>query len=381
MYFKRKLNLEKLQTSAFIFGPRMTGKTTLLRQIPTQDYIDLLDPEIELQYKSRPVLFWEQMSALPKGSRIIIDEIQRVPALLNYVQMGIDRLSHVYLMSGSSSRKLKRGSANLLGGRALDLKLHPLTADEIGKNLKLENMLRFGTLPKICDLTADQKMDEAVGHLKSYYTTYIKEEIQAEALTRNIGSFQRFLNIAAQSNGQVIEFANIARDSSVPASTVKEYYQILEDTLIGFFLWPYARSERKKSRPKFYFFDCGVIRAIQNRLQDPPTPLEQGFLFETWFINELRRIRDYQDKPHDFSFWRERNHEMDLIISKNRKPVLAIECKSGNMDLDVTTERRFLDLFPGVPLMVASLADKKARKIRNIDVLPWREVLEHYNAL
>jgi predicted AAA+ superfamily ATPase len=380
MYFARTLSLEKLQTPAFIFGPRMTGKTTLLRQIPAQDYIDLLDPEIELHYKSRPALFWEQMSVLPQGSRIIIDEIQRVPALLNYVQMGIDRLGHVYLMSGSSSRKLKRGSANLLGGRALDLKLHPLTADEIGKNLKLENALRFGTLPKISDLTADQKTDEAVGHLKSYYTTYIKEEIQAEALTRNIGSFQRFLNIAAQSNGQVIEFANISRDSSVPASTVKEYYQILEDTLIGFFLWPYARSERKKSRPKFYFFDCGVIRAIQNRLQDPPTPLEQGFLFETWFINELRRIKDYQDKPHDFSFWRERNHEIDLIISKNGKPVLAIECKSGNMDLDATTERRFLDLFPGVPLVVASLADKKARKVRKIDILPWQETLAYYKS-
>ena len=120
----------------------------------------------------------------------------------------------------------------------------------------------------------------ALKYLKSYITTYIKEEIQAEALTRNVGAFHRFLAIAAQSNGQVIEFANISRECSVPASTVKEYYQILEDTLIGFFLWPHDRNERKKARPKFYFFDCGVVRTIQNRLQDPPTPQEKGFLFE-----------------------------------------------------------------------------------------------------
>ncbi|RPI79249.1 MAG: ATP-binding protein [Desulfobacteraceae bacterium] len=381
MYFNRLIKLDKLNSSAFLFGPRMTGKTTLLRQIQVNDYIDLLDPEIELQYKSRPALFWEQMAALPKGSLVIVDEIQRVPALLNYVQMGIDRQAHIYLMSGSSSRKLKRGSANLLGGRALDLKLHPLLSEEIGKNFLISDALQFGTLPKISDLVVEKKTDEAAGHLKSYYTTYVKEEIQAEALTRNIGSFQRFLNIAVQSNGQVIEFANIARDSSVPASTVKEYYQILEDTLIGFLLWPHDRSERKKARPKFYFFDCGVIRAIQNRLWDPPTPLEQGFLFETWFINELSRIRDYQNKPHEFSFWRERNHEIDFIVSKNGKPVLAIECKSGNANPDMATEKRFFDLFSGVPLIVASLVDKKPRKVRNIDILPWQEALQYYKNL
>ncbi len=221
----------------------------------------------------------------------------------------------------------------------------------------------------------------AAGHLKSYHTTYIKEEIQAEALTRNVGSFQRFLNISAQSNGQVIEFANISRESSVPASTVKEYYQILEDTLIGFYLWPYARQERKKARPKFYFFDCGVVRAIQNRLQDPPTPRERGFLFETWLVSELIRLKDYMDKPHEFCFWRERNREVDIIISDGRGPLLAIECKSGKQPISEATVRAFKTKFPGVPLIVASADDIKPRKTNTVEIFPWREVLQIYKKL
>lgn len=381
MYFERAIDLKNIDTTAFLFGPRMTGKTTLLRKLDAEEYFDLLDPELELQYRARPGLFREQIEALSPGSRIIIDEIQRVPELLNYVQMGIDRSQQVFILSGSSARKLKRGGANLLGGRALDLKLHPLTCEETGNAFNLERALHYGTLPMICSLLAEQKQETAVGHLCSYVTTYIKEEIQAEALTRNIGSFQRFLNIAAQGNAQVIEFANISKESAVPASTVKEYCQVLEDTLIGFFLWPYNRSERKKARPKFYFFDCGVVRAIQNRLLDPATPREKGFLFETWFLNELIRLRDYMGKPHVFSFWRERSYEIDIIISGGHGPILAFECKSGRADIQPATARQFREKFPGVPLAVASLGDLKKRKVNDIDILPWRDALRVYQEL
>jgi len=221
----------------------------------------------------------------------------------------------------------------------------------------------------------------AIKHLKSYISTYIKEEIQAEALTRNIGAFNRFLDVAAQSNGQVIEFANISRECAVPASTVKEYYQILEDTLLGFFLWPFDRNERKKARPKFYFFDCGGVRAIQNRLQDPPTPREKGFLFETWMIGELRRMRDYHNRDHEFSFWRNRKNEIDIIISDGRGPVGAVECKSGVVEIKSSVITAFKKKFPQVPIFVASATEAFARRVGEVNVLPWREILEWYKKI
>jgi len=285
-------------------------------------YVDLLDPERELSLKRNPKLFWEQIGVLKPGSRVIVDEIQRVPILLDYVQKGIEEKKFTFVLTGSSARKLKRGHANLLGGRALDLKLHPLTAEEIGPSFTIEQAYRYGTIPKIMSLIAEGDTEEARQLLKSYYTTYIKEEIQAEAITRNIGAFQRFLHVAAQSNAQIIEFANISRECAVPMSTVKEYYAILEDTLLGEFLWPWDRSERKKARPKFYFFDCGVVTAIQNRLYDPPTPAETGFLFETWFVREIIRLRDYHTMPHDIAFWRHGKHEIDIVISGSHGAVL-----------------------------------------------------------
>ncbi len=356
----------------------MTGKTTLLHSFKSVEYVDLLDPDLELSFRTDPKLFWQQISALPKGSLIIVDEVQKVPVLLNYIQKAMDTLEHHFILSGSSARKLKRGGANLLGGRALDLKLHPLIADELKTDFHMDRALHYGTLPKICDLLHDRQTDLAKQHLKSYISTYIREEIQSEALTRNLGAFNRFLNVAAQCNGQIIEFANISRECSVPMSTVKEYFQILEDTLIGFYLWPWDKSERKKARPKFYFFDCGVARAIQNRLNDPPTLMETGNLFETWLVNELRRICDYTRKEHEFTFWRYREEEVDILISNSRGPVLAIECKAGRGDLRRATITQFRKTFPKVPLVVASLRDNKPRKIGTQEIWPWKQVLVHY---
>ncbi len=382
MKFKRALNLQTINGSAFLFGPRMTGKSFLLREMKTDLFINLLDPEIHLDYQKNPGLFWQQLLPLNAGSVVVVDEIQRVPALLDYVQKGIEEKSLRFLLSGSSARKLRRGGANLLGGRARDLKLHPLTHQEIGEQFDLANACHFGTLPKISDLLLDSQTAEARHLLKSYYTTYIKEEIQAEAITRNVGAFQRFLGIAAQSNGQVIEFANVSRECAVPMSSVKEYYSILEDTLLGEFLWPWDRSERKKARPKFYFFDCGVVRSIQNRLTDPPTPLELGFLFETWFVREATRLRDYQEKEAGLSFWREGKHEIDLLVTKSHGPVLAIECKSGQADLSTATVRAFQNQFPKVPLIVASLQDTVPRRLSSgVDVLPWKQALQRFESV
>jgi predicted AAA+ superfamily ATPase len=379
--YKREISLFKHRASAFLFGPRMTGKTTLLRQIKVDSFFDLLDPQLELKYRANPERFWEQISAYPPNSVIAVDEVQRVPELLNYVQMGIDRLGHAYLLSGSSARKLRRGSANLLGGRALNLRLHPLTSQETGTGFTLSNALQYGSLPKISMLLEEGNLELAREMLRSYVTTYIREEIQAEALTRNIGAFQRFLAVAVQNNAQIIEFSNISRDCSVPASTVKEYYRILEDTLIGFFLWPYSHSERKKSRPKSYFFDTGVVRALQNRLTDPPTPQETGFLFETWFINELVRSRDYLHKDHEFVFWREREYEIDVLVVQGTKVVLAIECKSGSAYMKPAAIRCFKERFPNVRLIVASMADDRRRIADDVEVFPWKEAIELYRGI
>ncbi len=379
MRFSRMLNLQNPKTSTFIFGPRMTGKTFLLRELDAALYVDLLDPERELELRQTPRFFWERLMPLPKGALVIVDEVQRVPVLLDYVQKGIEELGLRFILSGSSPRKLKRGGANLLGGRALDLHLHPLTVDEIGTSFHLSSALHYGTLPHIMREILNGDKDEACQRLRSYYTTYIKEEIQAEALTRHIGAFQRFLNVAAQCNGQIIEFSNISRECAVPSSTVKEYFSILEDTLLGRFLWPWDKSERRKARPKFYFFDCGVVRAIQNRLHDPPTPIERGFLFETWFLGELTRLRDYERKPDEFSFWREGTHEIDILAMRNGKPFLAIECKSGLGELQGHTVRLFKERFPNLPLVVASLSDPSPRCLSSgVKVLPWKEAVHTY---
>lgn len=377
--FPRELSLKKLKSSAFLLGPRMTGKTTLLREIPQANYFDLLDSQYELEVKANPKRFWEEISMLPDQSRVIVDEIQKAPLLLNYVQMGMDQKKLRFILSGSSTRKLKRGGTNLLGGRAHEIKIHPLTMKEIGPDFKLDWALQWGTLPRIYQLLLAGETEEAIRSLKSYSSIYLREEIQDEAITRNLGAFQRFLNIAAQSNAQIIEFANISRECSVPSSTVKEYFSILADTLIGNFLWPYDRCERKKARPKFYLFDCGVVRSLQNRLIDPPTPSENGFLFETWFLQELIKIRDYEEKPHQIELWRKGIHEIDFLISGGKGPLLAIECKSGNVDLASATLKNFRNEFPQLPLMIASLNDTRPRKLATgAEVHPFAQVLEAY---
>lgn len=380
--FNRTLNLSKYKTSAFLFGPRMTGKSLYLSKLKCSLYLDLLDPEIELEFKKTPKKFWEQISAQRENSTIIIDEVQRVPALLDYVQMGIERNNQRFLMSGSSARKLKRGGANLLGGRALDFRLHPLTCEEIDKNFSIVSALSFGTLPKITNLVISKRLEEARLMLKSYITTYIKEEIQAEAIVRSIGSFQRFLEIAAQSNSQMIEFSNISRESQVPGSTVKEFYTILEDTLLGRFIWPFDRSERKKARPKFYFFDCGVVRALNNRLNDPPTASELGFLFETWFVNELIRIKDYYQKEVKISLWRSDRHEIDVIIENHRGIAMAIECKSGRNISDFNSIYAFQKQFPKTPILIASMDDVQPRRLDNgIEIFSFLDVIKMFKSI
>lgn len=378
MKYQRLLDLSKYSNSAFVFGPRMTGKTSLLRQIPNSVYFDLLDPELELRFRTQPAEFWRQINALPAKQTIIIDEVQRVPQLLDYVQMGIDRHEHQFFLSGSSARKLKRGAANLLGGRALDLRLHPLTHQELKNDFDLSKVLSFGSLPKISNLVSTGAIDEARMLLRSYYSTYIREEIQAEALVRNLAGFQRFLPVAASCDAREIVYANIARDCSVPDSTVKDFFSILEDTLIGRLLWPHNASERKKAHPKFYLFDCGITRMLLDRLVDPPTGQERGLLFESWFINEVFRLRDYSGKYTTLSFWKEGGKEVDLVAHSFDKMKIAVEIKSGEFaEADLDSLRSFKKKYPETPTILASMRATRAEKTDDgILILPPDQVIK-----
>lgn len=382
MEFKRQINLTSYKSSLFLLGPRMTGKSYLLAKLDTDLYFDLLDPELELRYKNTPRIFYDEITVIPKGGTIIVDEIQKVPQLLDYVQMGIEKLQHRFILSGSSARKLKRGGANLLAGRAISLSLHPLSIDEIGSDLEIDSILCFGTIPKICDLILQEAQHEARAVLRTYSTMYLKEEIQAEALVRNVGSFSRFLNIAAQFNGQAVVYNNLAASSGVPRSSVANYFDILEETLIATRLWEHGSSEKDKSKPKLYFFDCGVVRAIQDRLIDAPSPPELGHLFETFMFNELRKIQDYGENQHKLSYWKHGNEEIDFLVQKGNEIILAIECKSGRTDRCSFKFPKFKEHFPSVPIIVASLKDEKSRQLQDgIILMPWRQVLDKYKSM
>ena len=261
---------------------------------------------------------------------IVIDEIQRCPDLLNEVHRLIDQNPSLqFVMTGSSARKLRQAGTNLLAGRALTFHLHPLTHEEWEGYCSLEDVLAFGALPKV---VLEKDKNGKIRFLKSYVETYLKEEIQQEALTRNIPAFARFLEMAGFENGNILNYSNIAREVGVFSKTIKDYFQILEDTLVGFFLYPYTRSPRKKLvlHPKFFFFDTGIVTALQRRLSSellegsPP----YGRVFEHWVLLEIKRLLDYREREAGIYFFRTTDGaEVDCILEKEGK-IWAIEIKS-----------------------------------------------------
>lgn len=380
MDYLREINLLNYESSVLLLGPRMTGKTHLLEKLNCSTYFDLLDPEQEIKYKSRPKEFYQELLMLNKGQLVIIDECQKIPALLNYVQLGIEKLGLRFILSGSSAIKLKREGTNLLAARALLFYLHTLSYTELQDDFDIKNVLEYGSLPKISVLIKNNEKEEAILVLRTYKNLYLQLEIQQEAITRNLGNFSRFLDVAAQYNGQQVVYQNIATSSQVPKSTVANYFDVLEDTLVAKRIWEYQKSEKDKNKPKLYFFDCGVVRAIQNRLNDPPTPSELGHLFETFVFLELLKIRDYQNKPHTFSYWKN-GAEIDFLVEKNQQPLVAIECKTTDIRT-VQNYETFHKKFPKCELLIASLVAERARKVSDyISILPWKEVLERYKQL
>lgn len=325
MDFKRTLDLGAvLETkSCFLFGPRQSGKSTLIRQqFPTAQYYNLLETDTLATLGSNPSLLRKQNSSI--GSLIIIDEFQKLPGLLDEVHAMIESSKTRFLLSGSSSRKLKRTGVNLLGGRARNRNLHPLVFDEMihhpESGFDLQKVINRGTIPSI--YTSDSPEED----LRSYCGTYLQNEIAAEALVRSLPAFGRFLRVAANCDGQLMKYTQIGSDAGVPKSTVIEYFKILEETFIGSELAPYLKTEKRKpiESKKFYFFDCGVARSLRGEGPTEFGTVQSGILFENYIHHELRTFCDY-GRAERLNYWRSTSDfEVDFILDEK----IAIEVKA-----------------------------------------------------
>lgn len=313
--------------SFFLFGPRGTGKSTWARhEFPDAYRIDLLDEALYQSYLARPGQLADELRALAPGSIVVLDEIQRLPALLNEVHRFIEERRLRFVLCGSSARKLKQQGTNLLAGRALRRGLHPFVPAELGSAFDLDAALSFGTIPVIWQ--APTRRDA----LAAYVQMYLKEEIQAEALVRNLPGFARFLPIAALFHGQTVNVAGLARDAEVSRTTVTGYLEIIEDTLLAFRLPAYEGKMRvrEKRHPKLYWIDAGLARALKRQLA-PPTPEEMGPLFEGWVANLLRAHNDYAELFDECFYWapaEAARTEVDFLLRRGRE-WLAIEAKAG----------------------------------------------------
>jgi predicted AAA+ superfamily ATPase len=313
--FKRLLTVPN--STFFLLGPRGTGKSTwLVQELTDAHRIDLLRSSEFLRLQKDPSLLRSEVLALPAGSWVIIDEIQKLPVLLDEVHALIFDTAHGYkfALSGSSARKLKKEHANLLAGRALSKKFFPLSVLELKDQFDLTRALSFGQLPPIW--TSGSNKDR-IDYLDAYVETYLKEEIQQEALVRALSSFHRFLGVAALCNAQILNMSNVARDVGVARSTVQGYFEIILDTLVGWMLPPFRPRAKVKelAHPKFYFFDCGVVRALRNETRFELPASVVGHLFETFFINEVKALNSYFSLGAELFYWQaEHGTEVDLVV-------------------------------------------------------------------
>lgn len=372
---KRWLELPE-KASFFLFGPRQTGKTTLVGETFKKALwtVNLLLNEPFIRYSKYPELFRKE--ALQKIEKeqintIFVDEIQKVPVLLNEIQFLMDQKKIQFVLTGSSVRKLRKGGVNLLGGRAIERFLFPFIYFEIEKSFDLNDILRFGSLPSIHGKSEQEKIDL----LMAYTNTYLREEIQAEGIVRNLGGFSRFLDIAASQFGELVSFSNIGRECSLPTRTVQSYYEILEDTLIGLRLNPWRKSLRKRlsGHPKFYLFDMGVTNAINRHLGTLPDNILRGRLFEQFIILETYRLLKYFKSEARIYYWRTNTGaEIDLVIEKHGKLQAAFEIKAkkiigGN---DFSGFRSFSNDNPTVPSFLICEVEEPYKEGK-IEVLPW----------
>jgi predicted AAA+ superfamily ATPase len=366
--------------SFFVFGARGVGKSTFIKEQWTErhHYINLLLPDTERRYRRRPELLISDLNALPKRPAwIVIDEIQKVPRLLDVVHELIETTKTKFALTGSSARKLKKTSANLLAGRAFNYSMFPLTARELGKRFDLDFALRWGTLPTVYSLNESDRAE----YLRSYCGTYLKEEILQEQLVRNGEAFSGFLEVAAQENGKTINFSKIARDVGIDTKTAQSFFQILEDTLIGTMVRAYTRSARKsvKLQHKFYLADLGVKKAMEGSLGQTVAPRTSayGAAFEHFIVMECIRLNSYLRRDFSISHYQTTaGGELDLILHKGRE-VIAVEIKSTDT-VDEIEARKLARV--AAPLKATSMyyvsQDKTRTKIDGVLCLHWEDFLK-----
>ena len=322
--FERRLHLDpRPGESFFLWGPRQTGKSTLLRATyPDAIWIDLLRSDLYRRYLERPARLREELQAIKDPGVVVIDEIQKVPDLLDEVHLAIETRGIPFVLCGSSARKLRRGHANLLGGRAVRYELHGLVSTELGEPFDLLRLLNHGWLPRHYLAERPRRM------LEAYVADYLREEIAAEGLVRNLPAFSGFLSAAALSDGDPVNFSAVARDCGVSSPTAKEYFQILVDTLIGRWLPAYTKRPKRRQMlsAKFYFADVGVVNHLARRGRVEPGSMLFGKAFEAWIHHELVAWREYTDAPTELSYWRlTTGAEVDFILGDME---LAIEAKA-----------------------------------------------------
>ena len=325
--FKRLLILPAPgEESFFLWGPRQTGKTTLLRaRYPNERWIDLLKSEQFRRYAANPEYLRQELAAQASvaGTQVVIDEIQKVPALLDEAHWLIENRGVKFALCGSSARKLRRGAANLLGGRALRYQLQGLSAHELADKFDFDRLLERGYLPRIFE------SHQAPRLLDAYIADYLKEEIAAEGLVRNLPAFAGFLDAAALCDGELINFSNVATDCGVSSHTAKSYFEILEDTLLGRWLPAYRRRPKRRvtAAPKFYFSDVGVVNRLARRGSLARGSVAYGRAFENWVFHELSTWVDYRSPSSELSHWSlSGGAEVDFVLDDMR---LAVEAKSS----------------------------------------------------
>jgi predicted AAA+ superfamily ATPase len=368
-HLPRALDLNALlaRKSHFLLGPRLTGKTTLLRRtLPGARVYDLLDSAVYLALSRNPGRIAEE---LPAGTDVVaIDEIQRLPELLNEVHRLIEERGVRFLLTGSSARKLRRGGVNLLGGRARVKYLHPLTYAELDTHFDLARAIERGTLPSI------YFSDDPVADLAAYAGTYLQQEVAAEGATRNIPAFGRFLRVAALCNGTIVNFTKVANDAQVPRTTVHEYFAILRDTLVLHEVPAWRKSVKRKplASSKYYFFDVGVVGALQGRAVRAGTP-EFGVGLETYIMHELAAYADYRSGD-ELRYWRSTSgYEVDFVIGDHTAvEVKATRTVSGR---DLKPLRALAEEGKLKRYLCVSL-DPRRRTVEGVTVVPCVEFLD-----
>lgn len=362
---ERILQINKeLDDSIFLFGARQTGKSTILRrQFPDAIYIDLLNTDMKSRLSRRPALLYEMLHDKASGTLVIIDEIPEVPELLNEVHRLISERSLKFILCGSSARKLKRKGRNTLGGRALPVYLYPFVSAEI-PDFDIDRAVNYGMIP------SHYLAGNPLRRLAAYIEVYLKEEIKEEALVRNLGSFQRFLEVAALTNGEMINNNNIAQDCGVSATTVSSYFDILEDTLIGYRIPAFRKVMKRRlvGTPRFYYFDVGVANHLLHRKELTRGTTEYGHAFEHLMVQELYAYLHYRHSEEELTYWRTYTGiEVDAVIGDAR---VAIEIKSVEevMPKHLKGLKAFGEEHPQSRLIIVSL-DPINRRIGEVECI------------